>query len=179
MKISAQNKIYLISAVFTLVILAIAMFLIWPVFKNIEGGVKELSLLKNDIVFSREEIAGLQSFQNKYEAYKPNLEKLDGMFVDPNSPIEFIKFVEKKSLDAGVVPEINMSQGLQAQGEGLAFMIFRINFKGSLQKILEISEKMEAGPYFLEIQSLKIRESSVANQGQDFNASLLIKVLAK
>jgi len=185
MKIKTQNKIYIISAVFVLFILALALFLALPVFNDIKKGSAQLLSAKQDIRSLQNEAAALENFQKRYREYQPNLEKIDGMFIDLKTPVDFIQFLEKTSSDLEISSQISMPPRgqLQNTGEKWPFAIFQINFKGNFAKILELSKKLESSPYLIEIQDLSLKEakSGTAKAGlsSEFNAIFLIKVFAK
>ena len=157
---TAKNKIYIYSAVFFLAGLAMILFLIAPVFANINKNSEKLFSDKESLLVLSEQVKEMESFQKNYEAYKTNLEKIDGMFVDPKNPVEFIEFLEKVASESKIKSDISLMQGKEKENKsGPAFLAFQVACEGNFSDIIGFSEKLENGQYLIDIQNLMIKKA--------------------
>ncbi len=180
-----QNKIYTIVIIFVLIILFLIVFLIYPTLKDIKNGSKEILSNKNRAVLINEEIKELDNFKKNYDDYKPNLEKIDQLFIDSQNPIDFIKFLEGISFDSSIVSGINLvSLAGNETIDSLPVVLFQISAKGDILNILKFIEKLERGPYLIRIKNLTIKKSAQDNikDGNIYNevdANFSIEVVTK
>ena len=159
-----KNKIFIYSAIFSLAGLAIILFLIAPVFQNIDKNSRKLFSDKESLLLLSEQVKEMDSFQKNYEAYKTSLEKIDALFVDPKNPVEFIKFLEDAASENKIESGISLMQSLSKESKsGQAYLSFQMACEGDFSDIIAFSEKLENGPYLIDIQNLMVKkaESSV------------------
>ena len=166
-----NNKIYII---FTLASLFLVLFFIWPLLKEIEKNSKDLISAKNNMVTLGAQINETENFKKNYETYKPNLEKIDQLFIDTNNPVDFIKFLEDTASSSQITSQISLppsSQGSQQGPKGTLqnFIIFRFSSKGGFPEVLNFSKSIEAGPYLIEIENLTIQNSETPASGAPAN----------
>lgn len=173
-----RNKIYTISGVFLALVICLAVFLVWPVFISIKNSSQELSMQKSGAISLKDKTDSLLDFQKNYESYKPNLDKIDQLFIDSKNPVGLIKFLEKISLEAGVQSEISLPPNakLQSEGEDLTYINFQIKISGSFAKILEFAKKLENSPYLIEIRDASIKTIKASDKPEAF---FTIKVFAR
>lgn len=161
-----SNKIYIISSLFALASLLLLIFFIWPTSKEIEQNSQDLISAKNDIVTLDAQIAETNAFKKNYGNYKPNLDKLDQLFIDPNNPVDFIKFLEDTASVSQITSQISLppfSQNSQQAAQN--FILFQFASKGSFSGVLDFAKKVEAGPYLIELENLTIQNSAVTTSG--------------
>ena len=184
-----KNKIYISSAVFSLLSLAFVLFLILPALKDIKAFSNDLLAGKNNLLSLTEQVKEMNVFNKNYSDYKSNLEKIDSLFVDAKNPIAFIEFLEKTSADSKIKSDISLTPGTIKEGSANAPSIaFQINCEGNFSDIIKFSEKIENGPYLASIQSLMIRKIETQNQSggknpvepsEKVSAAFSISVLTK
>jgi len=160
-----NNKIYKILSLFSLVSLFLVIFLIFPLFREIKKNSKDLISAKNDIVSLSAQIDETNNFRKEYENYKPNLEKIDQMFTDPDNPVIFVKFLEDTASYFQVTSQISLPPSSQRSQQSLKnnsqdFTTFQFSSKGTLNNILSFLKTIESGPYFIEIEDLNIKSSA-------------------
>jgi len=151
---ASRKKIYTIILIFFLIAVSLILFSIYPLFKEIQKNYKDLISGKNNSFVMAEEFSEVESFRQKYEDYKVNLEKTDNLFVDSQNPVEFIKFLEKTASDEKVKLEIS-SPSFSKDGES-SLIIFRLSSYGDFSKNLSFIRKLETGPYLIRIKNLDI-----------------------
>jgi hypothetical protein len=103
-----KSKIYIILLIFALVSLFLVIFFIWPLFKEIERNSKDLISAKNNIVTLGAQINETENFKNNYGTYKPNLEKIDQLFIDADNPVDFIEFLENTASSSKITSQISL-----------------------------------------------------------------------
>lgn len=181
-----NNKIYLIFSIFTLALLFLAIFFIWLLFQDIQGSSNDLVSAKDRIIALNAQIKETRNFNKNYQAYKANLDKIDQLFVDPNDPVKLIEFLENTASSSRATAQVSL---LTPQQEGQDFISFQVACRGGFSDVLDFSKKVEAGPYFIEIESLTIQNAELPVSGQSnviadyssrtVNATFVIKVFTK
>jgi len=137
------------------------------------------------VILAKEESVQLDNFTKKYKDYQPNFQAADQVFVDPQDPIDFIKFLEKTAADNNVTADINLvTNAKNSAGDGLPVLVFGIFSKGSFANILRFSEKLETGPYLIRMQQLDIQKNTSQDPKDksslgDIAANMSIEVVTK
>lgn len=191
---TTRNTTYIILASFSIVTVALVVFFIYPLKKDIQSASDVIFLAKNSAFSIAQQGKVLDDFKLKYDDYKPNLEKLGKLFVDAKDPIEFIKFLEETALDTDIDVDINLAPagtGLyltpptKEKDSGVSpVIVFQISALGNFLSIAEFSEKLEKGPYLLKLYSLSIKKSEGVSPLQKktydgVDASLLVEALVR
>jgi len=185
---TTKNKINL--SLFSLLIITfcLAVFLVLPIFKNIQKNSKELISGKEKLLLSQKRIENIENFKQIYYQIKPDLEKMGGAFVETEMPLSFISFLEKTAHDCGL--DINISS-LPPEGtkeDTGPSLSFQLNSASSFPNLFKFLEKLENSSYLIQIKNLSIsRLTENKLQSEEFKgfsqadveASFLIKVLSK
>lgn len=167
-----QSKIYIIIALFTLIVLMLLVFLIYPVLADIQNISEEILTDKNNVISINNQNVDFENFKKKYNNYINNLEKLDASFVDPKNPIDFIKFLEKTASDSGINTDIKMDITLSDKGfNNFPVAISNMYGTGNFLDILRFAEKLDASPYVMRIKNISIKKSPQKST-VDFNFSV-------
>jgi hypothetical protein len=103
-----NNKIYTISLFFVLISLFLVVFCIFPLLNEIKNSSKVLISLKDNVLTLTSQTVETDNFKRNYNAYMPNLEKIDQLFVDSNNPVDFIKFLEDTALSCQIISKISL-----------------------------------------------------------------------
>ena len=178
-----KTKIYIIiPATFIIIALLLVVFLIWPAFADVIKISDELILQNGRANFIDEQNKELQNFKSNYKDYQPNLEKIDRLFIDPQNPVDFINFLENTSSKTGVKSEISLTSLPASKSKPVVvpFVSFRISCTGEFLNILNFSNKLESGPYLVEIKSMETKESKDIETGSNIlRADFLVNVFTK
>ncbi len=172
-KIKAYIPQVLISLASILVLVAVISF----VFFDIIRGSAEIISQKGQDEFIELQNAELVRFKANREAYLPNFEKIASSFVDSNNPVNFIEFLENITSKSRVKSEIvwpNVRGDSAAKNSSLDFTIL---VEGQFLDILNFSEKLEYGPFLVEIKSLSVRKNEIekGNVFADFKVTVYTK----
>ncbi len=160
---SLKNNIYAILIAFAVIILFVVMFFIAPLYQQIQNNSQELTLIKNntfDFEIQKNQIENLKKYGNQYLS---NLDSIGQLFIDPQNPVNFIKFLEDTAKSAGIKPKISLAPDLQSNDQNS--LTFKLFVSDNFLKIMDFSEKLEYGQYLVKIQDLSIKN-------QDLNSSI-------
>ena len=181
----SKNKIFITPIIGLLISFLLIVFLIWPVFMDIEAGSKEMLAQKGESSYIEIQNSKLESFKKNYESYKPNLERIDLSFVDSQDPVAFINFLEESASASNIEAEISLSQAFEKTSALSSLAIsLNVSAEGGFLNVLRFAEELENGHYLIEINKLTIRRAAGLlakndkNSG-DVRADFLINVLAK
>jgi hypothetical protein len=159
MKTTLQNKTYTIAGVVIIIILSLIFITVFPLILSIKKDSQKLVFIRQQILRAQAEMSDISVFREKYEEIYPNLVKIDSLFVDLKSPVDFIQFIERVSLESNVSTQITMPPdgSLVASGESLPSVQMQIISKGTRSDIIRLINKLESGPYLIEILGLDMR----------------------
>ena len=152
---------------------------------DIKNASEEISSYKSGAVSIDLQNKELDNFKKNNKEYKPNLEKIDALFVEAKNPIDFIEFLEKIAFDSGVISDINLvPTPKNASTAGVSTAFFQIYAKGGFLNILKFSERLETGPYLAKVSNVTIKKlEEKTEKGENVymgaDANFLIEVVAK
>lgn len=174
----SKKKIYITFGIFAVIALILIVFSIY-LFKEIIKKSDELSFGKNRVAVLQKEFSDIEKFEKEYGNYRPNLERIDSLFVDSNNPVVFIEFLEKIASDCKL--NLNVSVPSFKQGEAVIIGNFQISLTGSFPGIIKFIEIIENGPYLIQIKNLKIGKNQDAEKKNtnQLNSVFSIQVFAK
>lgn len=153
-------KIYAIPISFFVSGLILTAFFIYPTIKDIGKISENITTAKNESFFINSQSDKMGEFINGRGEYENAFEKISRSFVDPDNPVEFIKFLEESARAAGVEVSIDLISLSSGQAENNSeIIVFQVESKGDFSKILEFSERLEVGPYLVKIRDLLIVKS--------------------
>ena len=183
-----KNKINLSLIFFLILAIFLLAFLIYPLLKDIKNYSNEIISQKKEVSSLENKIEDLEEFRKNYAKIKPNLEKIETLLTNSEAPIDFISFLEKTSRDCHLTIKIVPAAITKKTEESWASLSFSIILTGSFPNFLRFLEKLESGPYLIEIQNLSIKrlpETELKSKEfenlslGDIQASFLIKVFTK
>ncbi len=182
-----KKKIYIILAIFCFAVLILAVVLIYPLLEGIKENSEQLITTRKELVFLEKQITELKEFKENYQEYKPNLEIIDKLFVDPETPLQFIQFLETRAANSNISLEISaiIPQREKTSSDLWDNTVFQISLKGSFSNFLRFLEKIEASSYLIESQNLTVNElnkGAIGPEGKslgNIEANLSIKVFTK
>lgn len=176
-----KKEIYIIISAFLLVASLLVLFFIFPTYSEVAQKSRELVSQKNNRLALESQFSEAKKFKLKYDEYKPNLEKIDGLFVDSENPVGFIEFLEETAEGFGL--KLQISAPLFSEKESSNSASFQLSATGNFSGLLNFIQKLEFGPYLINLQNLDIKNRKIAsqekNQTESLNAEILIKVFTK
>lgn len=174
MNIKVKNFVIII--VFIVIYLAIILFFVWALIKDIKNESLNLVLQKNEEFSFKEQMSFLEKFNKDKVDYKESFLKYEEALIDSKNPIILIKFLENTAKDLNVTLDILLTPSL-AQSIGTDIwpsISMQIKFSGSFQNTLKFINKLENSPYLLSIQGLKMNKSEEIIKSKNI-ASVIIK----
>lgn len=179
---SIQRKKVMVSVGGTVVLLSILGFVMYPLTQGIVrdyhvllSGQKELAVIERDM-------ENILEFKRISLAKAAEFSELKSLFINSDTPIPFIEFLELASqtsqLDLRIVP----GNPKQIKGDPWPSMDFQLNLEGDYPDFIQFVEMMESAPYLVELRNITIRKlkakpGETAEQGGEF--SLFIKAYTR
>ena len=184
---SKKRQIILISVFFAVLAIILAVFLIYPIFLEIKNNSAELINIKTDLVQPNDSLHGVSKLQKEYQLVEPDFNKIKSFFIDPNAPVDFIKFLETIAKDSSVSIKISPITMEASETDPWKFLSYQISSNGSYDNIMEFLERVENSNYLIKIQNLELRKAAIADSGLplqrkavlgDMSLNLTIKVFS-
>ncbi len=182
-----NKKIYTSLVFFALVILIFIFLIICPLLTDIKKDSQDFILQKNNFAELQLRKENFNQLRDFYQSRQEELKRIDNLFINRETPIEFIEFLEEKAKDSFLAIEISATFSKKAESEKWNFSNYQLSLNGSFPNILKFLEKIETAPYLIEISNLNIRKLSEKekefrshdNVEGDVWADLMIKVYTK
>lgn len=169
-----KKKIYLLAFFFGILNLALLFLIVFPLLGKIEESSRELVLQNQKLTsFSKKE-ENLRELEKTYQIHQKDLEKIENLYIDPETPIDFISFLEKMAFDSGAEIEISLVSGKIQETDFGRALSFNISLKTFYPNFLKFLEKLENSPYLVEILDLNIKKSE-----EKIEANFPLNVLTK
>tara|TARA_Y100000310_G_C20561074_1_gene753088 strand:- start:138 stop:683 length:546 start_codon:yes stop_codon:yes gene_type:complete len=147
----------MVSVIFGLICLSLVVFLIYPIFKGIRTKSQELSETKKELFLLQKRTTDLKEIQGRYDEWTKSLERIENLFIDPEVPIDLIKFWEQTAQQTGITIEIAPSLS-NTEKETWDSVGFQLSLQGSFNGFLEFLKKVETSPYLIKIDNLMIKK---------------------
>jgi hypothetical protein len=186
MRIKSQIQLSLIG--FVLITAVFFVFIIRPLFSEIQESSQELISQKQTLSTFEAKVKNLEEFKDIYKEIEPNLQKVASFFVNPELPLEFINFLEASAQEFQLSIKIASYSLGESEEEPWSFLVLNVTSVGTLSNLMKFLEKLEASPYLLEINNLsinKLTEMDIHQEefegftAEDIRAALSIKVYTK
>lgn len=183
---NSNRKISTTIFIFSIMLLALIIFGVWPLVEGIVKDSSDLISTKNKISTFNVQVTKVEYFENNYENYRSNLEKINQLFIDPTDPVDFIKFLENTASEYKINMQMSLPPAPSSTEIVQDFIIFQLSLKGDFSDISSFINKIEFGPYLIEVEDLTIQNQE--NNQKEKNskqilyknsASLNIKVFTK
>jgi hypothetical protein len=176
-----KKQIYIIILISLLLSVFLTLFLIFPLISGIYQDSEKIISQKNNILLSQTEFNAAKNFQAKYESYKPNLDRIDQMFVDSKNLVDFMEFVEKTAFDSGT--KVKISTPFFSQDSYPYFANLQIVCSGDFSKVIKFINAIETGKYLIQVQNLNVvnykEDLSFEQATTGVSATISIKVFVK
>jgi hypothetical protein len=173
-----KKKIFVSIVIFIIINLALIIILIFPFARAIEKNSQDLILQKQELILLSEKSEKTKNLKNIYQVHQKNLEKIDALFIDPETPIDFIGFLEKNAEDSQVKIKKSLASDKTQETDFGPALSFNISLESSVSNFMKFLEKLENAPYLIEIPNLNINALGEKSLG-NINATISIRVLTK
>lgn len=165
------KKSYALNLTLALVDLGLILFVALLLIKPALDGSKVLFELKKDLYSLEEERTNFDQLKKDYRTHQAQIEKVDALFIEREAPVNFIGFLEESSRDAGFTVKIGSASLFKSKSDVWPSTVFRLFGHGTSPSFQRFLEKIENGPYLMEISSLSLREAKVFSAGGGKNGS--------
>lgn len=172
-----KEKTIIFSLISLVIILVFVVFGIYPQLKGIKKSSEELIDVKKELISFQNKVKELERFPKIYQELEPDLKKIDSLFVDPEVPIDLIKFWETTAQTSILSIEISPAIIKPQEDDLWKSMGFQMVLIGPFPNFLRFLEKIETAPYLIEVQNLVINKTEIGQT--DVKATLLTKVFTK
>jgi len=152
--VNSQRKIYISLTVFFIVLISLITFVAYPLFAEIKGSSEDFISEKEKLLLLQQEKGKFHEEKAVFENYDQDLEKLDKLFISPESFMEFVHFLEASAQNYQV--EIEKSIKREEEGDPWGSTTFQISATGFFPSLLQFLERLQNAPYLIEILNLNI-----------------------
>ncbi|RLC40360.1 MAG: hypothetical protein DRH33_00110 [Candidatus Nealsonbacteria bacterium] len=159
----AKKKLYLTVFFFTLLFGILLRMGVFPVITEIERSTELLKFQKKALGRFESRVESFKTFQKDFPLYQPTLDKLEDLFVAEDAPIRFLEFLEKEARDFDLSIKISPFKISQKKEDPWEVVGFSVVFWGKFQDCLRFLERVEKGPFLVEISQLSVEKISEAS----------------
>ncbi|MBM3250645.1 MAG: hypothetical protein FJZ07_00155 [Candidatus Nealsonbacteria bacterium] len=174
-----RRKIIILLTIIEIVVLIFIGFLIFLQLKGVKKVSEELIGLKRELILFQDEAGELERAKETYWKLEPGLKEIARLFPDPGIPIGLIRFWENIAAESGLLIEVSPIFIKSVETDPWESMGFQLVLAGSVGNFLRFLEKIEAGSYLTEVQSLVISKQEKETGGSGVRAILLAKIFTK
>lgn len=179
-----NNKIILSLVVFGVAACGLFVLVIFPLFQDIKTKSEGLILQKERLAEFERKIKNIKEFQAFYREHQVDLEKINALFLNSEMPVDFIEFLEGEAENSRL--KIKISSSGISHGAAADFwpsLNFQVTLSGPSSNFLNFLEKLESGPYLIEVVNLNLSKPSkkefIGGEAGDISANFSIKVYTK
>lgn len=185
---NTKKQIILIIGICIVIIIALVVFLVFPLFAGIKGDSSSLIDIRKKLNIISDKSGEIEAAKTDCEEIDSYLEKSENLFVDIEVPVRLIEFLENNanSLDLN----INIFPiSLKEVGDDIwKFVGFRLSLTGSYNNFIRFLRYVEAGPFLIEVNDMSVKtlgelefrsEDHKQFSSGNITAILTIKVFAK
>jgi len=151
-----NKKNFYILMIFILVILSFTIFLNISLIKDIKKDYEKLNSQKQELYLFQKQIREFESFKNSTGLYGSNLGKIEQLFINEETPVDFIQFLEEQSQELGILIKISPITIIPKENDSWENLGFNINLTGSFPRCLAFLEKVQLSKWLSDVERLEI-----------------------
>jgi len=183
-----KKQTLIISLILILIVSGIIIGVIYHSAKEIKKNYSALLSEKREIVLLKIKAENLIKFQEQYLIFHERLDEINEVFIDSETPINFLQFLEKIADDVHLPIEISIGAVKESKLDIWPSLSFQIITKGDPNKVFKFINKIDNSPFLIEIETLnmvRLNQNDIeSNQFESFsvgdlNVNLLAKVYTK
>ena len=175
-----NQKIIIATAALLIGILLFGALVVLPLLEGIKRDSRDLEDQYVQVLKASSAETEVAEFLKFSQAHKEDFEAIENIFVDGETPIGFIQFIEEIAATSNLTVKITPGTAKKQKGTPWPVMDFHLASSGSYLEFLRFLEKLENGPYLLELQNTSVmRERASLREEtniQDVSFTLLIEV---
>jgi len=151
------EEIYIAISIFFLASVCLITLFVWPTFQDIEKESFNLVSQKTALAVAKDQYSDTKAFEKKYNGYKPDLDKVDALFIDSQNPVAFIKFIESSASMLDVSLEI--SSPSFSKDNSFSYEKLLLSVLGEFSDIIKFAKYLESAPYLIKIENISIKNN--------------------
>jgi len=152
-----KKEIYIAISVFFLISVFLFAFFVWPIFQDIEKESYDLVSQKTALAVAKDQYNDTKAFEEKFNNYKPDLDKIDALFIDSQNPVDFIKFLESSASLLNV--DLEISSPSFSKDNSFSYEKLLLSVSGEFSDIIKFAKYLESAPYLIKIETMSIKNS--------------------
>lgn len=175
-----NKKIIIASAAVSIGILLFVALGVIPLLGGIKQNSKALESQYLKILNVNSDEVEVVKYLKFSQAHKEDFEIIESIFVDAQTPVGFIEFIEEISATSNITVKITPGIPKKQKGVPWPTMNFQLASSTNYPEFLRFVEKLENGPYLLEVKNTSLTRDRAAqgkeNIVQDVSFTLLVQV---
>lgn len=175
-----NKKTIIATAALAVSTLLFAVFAIVPLLGGIRNDSRHLEIQSLKVLTAASAEKEAAEFLKFSQAKEEDFQKIENIFVDAETPIGFIRFIEEIAATSNLAVKITPGAADKKKGVPWPVMDFQLASSASYPVFLRFLEKLENGPYLLEVQNTSLVRDRTSlgeeNSVKDVSFTLLIQV---
>ena len=155
-KLNSKKRLYIYASILIIFIILIVYFLILPSINKVKETHVAILNQKIELKQSIDQGKNLSQLGEKINKIKPELEKLNKIFINKNRELDFITSLESIADEFEVKQEINLNPGKKEKESEYEISPITINLEGTYLNILQYLKEMESLEYYINVNSINI-----------------------
>lgn len=154
--INLKTKKYYIGFIFVLLSLGLIFGLIFPLFNQVRKNITQAFLQEQTIAQAEERRLEIKNLKKDYQKVQPDLEKMKGLFIDFQEPLNFVKFLEEIAATSDVNITIAFLKRTEKDEDLWPSLSFRVSFESSFENFMMFLDQIESSLFLIEIEKLRL-----------------------
>ena len=175
-----NQKTIIAIATLLVVILLFGALVVFPLFQGIKRDSRDLESQYLKVLTAASSEKEAAEFLEFFEANEESFNVIENIFVDAQTPIGFIRFIEEIAAASNLTVEITPDTPKKQKGVPWPIMDFQFASSASYPAFLRFLEKLENGPYLLSLQNVSLTRERFfqdeENIAKDVSFTLLVQV---
>ncbi len=163
---STYRKIFFGISLTAFLFMGTGAFVVWPQIKGVVDDANALAQQKQEKNTFLAEQRNLAYFTACSRQHQPELQEFTSLFVDPNNPVEFLVFMETIAKESQLGAKIIPGNPQKVKGDFWPSIGFQVSVQAPFSQIRSFLQKLEYGPYALEMQNATIQSMKDAKAPQ-------------
>lgn len=151
-----RKKTIIATATLLLGILLFVALVVIPLLRGIARDARDLEAQYLKVFQAASAEREVVEFQRFSLAQQENFKALENIFVDAETPIGFIRFVEEIAASSNLKVRITPGKPKKEKGAVWPVMDFQLASQGTYPQFLRFLEKLENGPYLLSVENTSV-----------------------
>ncbi len=170
-----SNKKYILTIGLIVLAIIALVFLSFFFLSETMQNSQDLVDIRKEIDYNRQKVVSLNVFSESYHKYEPIIQRTENVLIDPDSPVEVVRFLEEATSDLNLsfsISSISSSPARRGNDYWDSFLL-SASAEGPLNSLIDFLEILEKGYYLFELSDMSVTKRS--SDSEIVRASLTIK----